>query len=341
MKKINVQCPKCGANLEIEPVAVAIPAIAVSFPAKDVNKAESKIEALRNAGVDVSNLFSICGKNGDYEVGRLANGRLSIVPDDDPIFAIIKKNGTIPDRRLFRRWIMAQVFHMLTETDYKSNIPIGFTAALRRKGYKYQWTMVVEEMWVQSKLNLSDPENFAERNRWFNKKVVVEMAQDYISQLKKVVKGLRVRHCKGVPYIRLGNTNIFVTDIQSKVYDQLEKALKAIKNARTPAVLSIATEKYYQLIKKIYLAYGLDQSRAFKDAYKGAGAFFTLKNLILFHDCVFLHMTQEASLAYLYQLIEPKDFEGYKLFGILKDFLKHNNIDITAKQAEWRAQSLQ
>ena len=44
MKKINVQCPKCGANLEIEPVAVAIPAIAVSFPAKDVNKAESKIE---------------------------------------------------------------------------------------------------------------------------------------------------------------------------------------------------------------------------------------------------------------------------------------------------------
>lgn len=341
MKKINVQCPKCGTNLEIEPVAVAIPAIAVSFPAKDENKAESKIKALRNAGVDVSNLFSICGKNGDYEVGRLANGRFSIVPDDDPIFAIIKKKGTIPDRRLFRRWIMAQVFHMLTETDYQSNKPIGFTVALRRKGYKYQWTMVVEEFRVQAKLNVSDPENFMERNRWFNKEVVVEMAKDYIQQLKKVVKKLRVRHCKGVPYVRLGNNNIFVIDVQSKVYDPLEKALKAIKNARTPITLYRATEKYYQLIKKTYMTYDLEQSRAFKDAYKGAGAFFTLKNLILFHNCVFLHMTQEASLAYLYQLIEPTNFEGYKLFGILKDFLKQNNIDIAAKQSEWRAQSLQ
>lgn len=59
---------------------------------------------------------------------------------------------------------MAQVFHMMIETDYKTGQPIGFTAALRRKGYKYQWEMVVEELRVQARLNVTDPENFTDEN---------------------------------------------------------------------------------------------------------------------------------------------------------------------------------
>ena len=49
-KKINVVCPNCGVNLTIEK--------------KPVASAKERIEALKNAGVDVSNLFAMTGANG-------------------------------------------------------------------------------------------------------------------------------------------------------------------------------------------------------------------------------------------------------------------------------------
>lgn len=346
MKKVSVKCPKCGANLEVEAaeVNVVMPvhcvptsiAVEIPVPANKLNEAEAKIEALRNAGVNVANLFSIRGTDSSYEVGRLTDGQFAVVPDDDPIFAAIRASKTIPDRRLFRRWVMAQVFHMMTETDYKTGQPIGFTAALRRKGYKYQWEMVVEELRVQARLNVTDPENFAERNRWFNRGVVVQMATDYIKLVRNIVTKLRIRSCKGVPYVRLDGTNIFIKDLPTKVYEPLEKLLRSIRNTRQPAALYRATTNFYKAVKETCLFFDMEQSRAFKDAYKGAGAFFTLKNLILFHDCGFPKMSQKMSREYLYELASQKDLEGYKLFGILKDFLVVNGINIEAMRAEWR-----
>lgn len=57
-------------------------------------KAEAKIEALRAAGVNVENLFSMKGANGQETIARLVNGNLEIVKDDDPIFAAILNGGT-------------------------------------------------------------------------------------------------------------------------------------------------------------------------------------------------------------------------------------------------------
>ena len=46
-------------------------------------------------------------------------------------------------------------------------------------------------------------------------------------------------------------------------------------------------------------------------------------------------MDQKASMAYLNYLVSDKNFDGYKLFGVLKEFLTTNHIDIEAKQREW------
>ena len=342
MAKTSVQCPKCGENIQIEEpevitiVAPAAPlAVAVSLPPKNQNEAEARIEALRAAGVDVSNMFSIRGGNGKYEVGRVQNGQIIVIPENDPIFKAIRNSLTIPNRNLFRRWVMAQVFHMLIEKDHLGNI-IGFTKALHNKGYKYQWDMVLDELRVQTRLFAKDPENYAERNRWFNKAVVVEMASDYIKLVKQTVKTLRIRHCKTIPYVRLDGKNIFVDDIPTKVYAPLEKLLKVIKSSRNPTMLLRATTNFFWCIKKTYIQFSIRQSKAFVDAYKGAGAFYTLKNLILFHGCVFSKMAPDASIAYLKYLVSDPNFEGYKLFGIMKEFLNDNDIDIAAKQAEWK-----
>ena len=101
-------------------------------------KAEAKIEALRAAGVNVDNLFSMKGSNGQETIARLVNGNLEIVKDNDPIFAAILNGGTVPNSQLFRRWVMAQVFHMLATGD--------FVGTLQKKGYAYQWKMMLDEI---------------------------------------------------------------------------------------------------------------------------------------------------------------------------------------------------
>lgn len=332
MNKTNISCPKCGTNIEL-----SVSKITSKSAAPHLNEAEEKIEALRKAGVNVSNLFSIRGKNGVFEVGRLEDGLISVVSKNDPIFNSILNSNTIPDRRLFRRWVMSQVFRMMDERDYKTGKPIGFTAALNRKGYKYQWKMVVEEMRVQAKLAIKDPENFEERNRWFNKSVVVAMGEDYIHQIEKFIDKLKKHRCKGVPYIRLNGRNIFVEDLAVKVFYPIVLAVTAVREATTPENIYKATLTLYQIIQKMCLRNDFKLSSVFKDAYKGAGAFFTLKNLILFHGCTFPGSpTKTQSLNLLNLYLKHTTIEGYKVFGVLKEFLNDNHINISEKRAEWR-----
>ena len=83
------------------------------------------------------------------------------------------------------------------------------------------------------------------------------------------------------------------------------------------------------------------QCAAWIDAYKGAGAFFTMQNLIRYHKCRFSietgsKMSKNDSYLTLKGLANDYTGEGWRLIGVLRQFLKDNNIDIEAKRAEWR-----
>lgn len=351
MTKVTLaQCPECGAHLKVEITGVNVtlfdqkkngaPTTEISKEKEEPkqvkkNAAELKIEALRAAGINTSNLFAIQNTNGQFQVGCNESGQCVILDDNNPIFNAILKNGTIPDRRLFRRWIMGQVFHMLTDTDYNGKV-FGFTKVLSNKGYKYQWNMVIEELRVQVKLYETDQENYLERNRWFNRSIAVKMAKDYIEMIKDMAEKAKIRKCKGVPYVKLHKYNVFIKDLEEKVYKPLNKALSSIRNSKTPKSLHRAVENFYKFISEICLTNDMKQSKDFQDAYKGAGAFYTLKNLILFHGCVFSGMNEKKSISNLNKMTADAEMEGYKLFGVMKEFLKDNNIDIAQKQAEWR-----
>lgn len=43
---------------------------------------------------------------------------------------------------------------------------------IHRKGYDYQWKMLLNELHAQMKMEHKDITGFAERNRWFNRDVV-------------------------------------------------------------------------------------------------------------------------------------------------------------------------
>jgi len=354
----KVVCPVCGTEFAIPEHESIVVGVAIgkdsglgtiyptaveqtaSNKAPAQMKAEAKIEALRKSGVNVDNIFSMKGVTGTEDIARMDNGQLTIIPDDDHIFAAIVNKGTVPNPRLFRRWVMAQVFHMLTYKSYDGSEK-GFVAALKSKGYKYQWKMVVEELRVQAKLAVEDVENFQLRNRWFNNQSVYEMAVDYIDQLGKYIKELKVRHCKGVPYVRLGSRNIFVSDVETKVIRPLKNASTYIASAKSPTSLYVAVRKFFSDIKSIHLHNDMDQAMSFKDAYKGAGAYFTMKNLILFHGAKFRngkgrYISQKQSLELLEAKADEYRSEGWRLFGVMKKLIADAGINIGKKMAEWR-----
>lgn len=353
--KTKIVCPTCGTEFAIpETTHVSVglviesdsnlgiihPEIAACYgskcnirkPIKDM-KSEAKIEALRNAGVNVDNLFSMKGITGDDTLVRIENGVVTVVADDDPIFAAIMGSGTINNPRLFRRWVMAQVYHMLATGD--------FVRALQSKGYQYQWKMLVEELRVQAKLFDRDPENYKERNRFFNKERVVSIAEDYMKKLRKHLEETPTKSCKGMRYVRLKGRNIFVDDISVKVTCPLRECIYRIQASENPWQLYQATMRFYKAIRKVWLSYNTMMAAAFKDSYKGAGAFFTMKNMVLFHGCKFRNdkgrfMSQKDSLNRLYEYAEEYSNEGWRLFGVMKKLIVDNGIDIEKKMAEWR-----
>lgn len=347
-QETKIVCPVCGANFAIPAHQHIATGVAVG---KDSNlgtvaltldseqpqsgrlSADDKLTALRNAGVNVANLFSMRGASGESKIVRMVNNQVVEVPDNDPIFAKIMAGGTIPNRRLFRRWVMAQAFHMLVA-------PGGFTEALNRKGYQYSWEMLLEELRVQAKLEVTDIENFVERNRWFNKAVAIGMAKDYLAQLKVIVKDRHVRKCQGRKYIRICHRNIFVDNVEAEVWGPLTVWYNHINEANNTAELYLAVKGFYKAVKNCYVKSSMRQAGIFKGAYKGAGAFFTLKNLILFHGCrMYVEgraLSQIGSIKKLHDKAAEYQTDGWKLFGLMKKFIEDNDIDIKAKMAGWR-----
>lgn len=286
-------------------------------------RAQERLAALKAAGIDTSNLFAM----GEQMIVRVENGVPTEVQDDDPIYKGIFGGKTIPDHKLFRRWILAQTFRML-RNDY--------TRQLTWKGYEYQWRMLEEELRVQAILARKDPENFEKRNRFFNKAVVIEMYRQYKQDLETYIDSLKTKKCKGVPYKTIYGRNIFVADINAKVFSPIWDAFFFINRAHTPEALYEAVRKLNKV--RIPMHNGTRQIKEWVDAYKAAGAYYSMENLIRFHG-MRLHiagreLSERESLKRLDSL--SKTQQGYWLLGMLKAELKDNGISIDKKLKEWR-----
>ena len=188
-----------------------------------------------------------------------------------------------------------------------------------------------------------DMENFRARNRWFNKEVCVAMAEDFIKQLKEVALKQKIRHCKGNPYIRVKgfDDGVFVEDIDKKLIQPLRSALLAIKTVKTADGLEIAVRNFWKQAKGKEWIWSYKQCARWKDAYKGAGAYFTMQNLLRFHGAKFpkdngFYERGVSGLEMLDRAAELYWDEGWRLFGLMKQMIEENHIDIEKKRAEWR-----
>lgn len=328
MKQLKFECPECGTEFTLT---------------ANQTKAKERIEALKKAGVDVSELFAMQSADGLEFIASKRDGVISILEEDDPIFQAIIIQGTIPNRQLFRRWVMAQMFRIIyiTTNTHGAYKPIGVSEVIRNMGYEYQWKMLNNELYAQHKMMQNgDVDNFRDRNRWFNKRVVLDMAKDYIEKLKKRFEKLKLRKCKGVPYKRINGQNIFVDDFDRKIIKPLLFAVHKIQHAENTYELWHSVQEFNK--RRIKMHWDIPQNAAWLDAYKGSGAFFTMQNMIRFHNCVIIDdngktLSKNASLAFLNKKAKLyENREGWRLIGMLKKMLDDNNIDVVAKMKEWR-----
>lgn len=312
-------------------------------------KAQMRLEALKAAGVDVSKYFPL----GDDQLIKIENGAaVPVDMDDATIDAVGKKiveGGYVSNWKLFRRWVMSQMFHMLRdmEKDGKS-----FNEVLQKKGYEYQWRMLENELYAQVKMSEhGDFDNAGARNRWFGGFVAADMAYDYIEKLRKYVddnliwkrdkdgkKTKSFKHtCKGNPYVRLQNEDIFVADLEKKVYAPLGRLARKMYDSNTYKEVYDAVHEFNKNRK--HLSWDTKQADAFINAYKGSGAYYTMRNLIMFHGARFLKngrkMSETNSLKELESKAKLYDEEGWRMLGVLKQLIKESNIDVKGKINEW------
>lgn len=310
-------------------------------------KAQMRIEALKAAGVDVSKYFPL----GSDQLIKIENGAAVPVDMDDATIDAVGKQivegGYVSNWKLFRRWVMSQMFHMLRKMDRWN---WSFNEVLQHKGYEYQWRMLENELYAQMKMAAHrDHENAGARNRWFGGFVAADMAYDYIEKLRKYVDDNLIwkrdkdgkktfKHtCKGNPYVRLQNEDIFVADLEKKVYAPLSRLARKMYDSNTYKEVYDAVHEFNKNRK--HLSWDTKQADAFINAYKGSGSYYTMRNLIMFHGARFLKngrkMSETNSLKELESKAKLYNEEGWRMLGVLKQLIKESDIDIQGKMNEW------
>lgn len=308
-----------------------------------LNKKE-RMEKLNDAGIDTGKYFTL-----DVNENIPAGAKIHVIIDDsgnpvikaenvnnDAIFNKIIADGYVRNTKLHRRWVMAQMFHMLNYVSYDKKYK-GYNDCLKKMyGYDYTLKMMTEEVRVLSNLEVRDKESFEERSHFFTKEVVIAVLEDYVEKLKAYAESLPDKNCKGIQYKKIKGVNIFNDDLDKKLYAPVRGYIFRIKYAKNYTEIHRTLEAFMR--NMIKLPYDTAKSKVWVDAYKGEGAFYTLKNLIMFHDCVITYghevFTQKASMQELNSKLNEYKGEGWRMFALMKKVIEDNNFDFDARMSE-------
>lgn len=305
-----------------------------------LNKNE-RMEKLNLAGVDTGKYFTVnlpngLAKNSTITLTINENGEYMVVntnENNDPILNEIIESGYVKNTKLHRRFVMAQMFSMLNYVSYTGDYS-GYNDCLKKMyGYDYTLKMMLEEVRVLSHLEVKDRESFEERSHFFTKSVIVAVLEDYVKRLEEYVDKLPIRKCKGVPYKRVKGNDIFVSDLDKKLYHPIRCEISNIRCARTYTDIYKKLNVFMNNKGVVKLPYSTPKCKEWIDAYKGAGAFYTLKNLIMFHDCGIITepygvvIRKTDAMNFLNDKLDEYQGEYYRMFALMKKVITDNGIN--------------
>jgi hypothetical protein len=310
-----------------------------------LNKAE-RMEKLNAMGVDTGKYFTVnlpdgLAKNSTITLTINENGEYTVVNanavavnvgavESDPILESIIQDGYVRNSKLHRRFVMAQMFAALNYVSYDGKYS-GYNECIKRRyGYKYTIDMMTEEVRVLSKLEERDRETLEERAHFFNKSVIAATLKHHLDEVKNYVDKLPSKNCKGVPYKRVKGDNIFVADLQKKVYSPIERYIGRVERAKSyKEIYRILCEFKRNMIA---LPYNTPKSKAWFDAYKGSGAYYTMRNLLAFHHC-FVEDNKgnklygPSAVKFVEGKVTEYHNEGWRMFAMMKKLITDNGIN--------------
>ena len=298
-----------------------------------MNKNE-RMEKLNEMGINTGKLFTVALENGT-QVHLIIDENGNPKKVDDVICNQIIEDGYVRNTKLHRRFVMAQMFQALNYVSWDKK-RTGYNEWLKNFGIKYQFEMMLEEVRVLGKLEERDWETFKERSHFFTKDVVVKTMEDYIEKLKAHINSNKTYMCKGIPYKKVKGKDIFVEDLDKKIYAPLRNDIYKVKFARNYNEIYKALRNFMN--KMVVIPHATTKCKEWVDAYKGEGAFYTLKNLVMFHDCgieVGYRMVYgiEAVNVLSERLYDYKG-EGWRMFALMKKVIKDNSFDFRKRMNE-------
>lgn len=306
-----------------------------------LNKKE-RMDKLSAIGVNVDKYFTVDLDNGT-KIHLIIDENGDLVQVDnaqketDAIVDQIIEDGYVRNTKLHRRFVMAQMFKMLNYVSYRGDYR-GYNDCLQQRyGYDYTFKMMLEEVRVLSKLEVKDAETFKERSHFFTKNVVINVMTDYVDKLQKYVDALPNKNCKGVPYKRIKGNNIFNADLDKKLYAPLRREIYKMYAAGTYSLMYKVLSNFVK--NMIKLPFDTPKSKDWIDAFKGSGAFYTMKNLVMFHDCYVEDNNGDCVYGTdAIELISGKldEYQGeyYRMFALMKKVIADNNFDFHARMEE-------
>lgn len=298
-----------------------------------MNKNE-RMEKLNEMGINTGKYFTVALDNGT-QVHLIIDENGNPKKVDDVICNQIIEDGYVRNTKLHRRFVMAQMFQALNYVSYDRK-RTGYNEWLKNFGIKYQFNMMLEEIRVLGKLEGRDTETFLERSNFFTKEVIANTMADYIDKLKASIGAKKTYKCKGIPYKKVAGRDIFVDDLDKKIYAPMRMDIHKVQIARNYNEIYRFVKDFMN--KMITVPYYTTKSKDWIDAYKGEGAFYTLKNLVMFHGCgieVGYKMVYgtEAIEVLNDRLFEYKG-EGWRMFALMKKVIADNNFDFQKRMSE-------
>lgn len=322
------------------------------------NKKENRVAALKAGGMDTGKYFSISLPEGLQPGAKInitidENGvpvfdgdgnniktNSALTPDEKMLLNQVCVDGYVKNSKLHRRWVMAQMFRMLNYESYDGK-KFGYDAYLNDNyGYMYQFDMILEEIRVLGKLQERDTKEFNKRKRFFNDQVVADLIRDYKNKLCKYIEKLPIKKCKGVPYKKICGKNIFIDDIIQKIYTPFNNAsynvISIITHDTDYTKLYLVLKRFVKLAKQYKLPFETPKCKKWKNAYKGAGSYYTLMNMVKFHNCRANGMYGLDGVYFIEMLTDQygEAEEYYKLFAFLKKTIEDNNFDFGLRMKE-------
>ena len=298
-----------------------------------LNKKE-RMNKLNAMGVNTNKYFTIPLENGG-SVTVIIDEYGNPVKVNDVIATQIIEDGYVRNTKLHRRFVMAQMFQGLNYVSWDKK-RTGYNEWLKNFGIKYEFEMMLDEIRVLGKLEERDRDTFVERAHFFTKDVIMKTMEDYVVELKKHIDAMPSKNCKGIPYKRIKGDNIFVVDIDKKICAPLRNEIGGVKWAKNYNDIYKIVRSFMR--KMISIPYSAPKSKAWIDAYKGEGAFYTLKNLVMFHGCGIKvdnkFVYGAAATSVLQKRLNEYQGEGWRMFALMKKVIEDNKFDFKKRMAE-------